>query len=282
MSVFSSSITHRSYYWQISSLCFVLGLLLAAAGHTVSQIKRNGGNTRSPFFAGSVEATALKKSQEYETEISKLRGDLEALETEKSKGTVSEKRLQSELDDNRALAGVTELVGPGVRITLVDSAKKPITGMDVLEQRNLVHDFQISAIVNELKAADAEAVAVNGQRLISRSAVRCVGPIVHINHVAASPPFVIEAIGDANTLLSAMNIAGGVLEDVRRYDAGMVKIEKVAKVHLPAYAGGTQLRYGRVPEIKSTDKKSEKSDKSDKAKEKNAAAHGNGEEGDKT
>ncbi len=276
MSVFSSSITHRSYYWQISALCFVLGLLLAAAGHTVSQIKRNGGNSRNGFFAGSVEATALKKAQEYETEIVKLRGEKEALEQEKSKGTVSEKRIQSELDETRTLAGVTELVGPGVRITLVDSAKKPMTGIDVLEQRNLVHDFQISAIVNELKAADAEAVAVNGQRIVSRSAVRCVGPIVHINHVAASPPFVIEAIGDAATLFSAMSIAGGVLEDVRRYDAGMVKIEKIGKLHLPAYAGGTQMRFGRVPEIKSTDK-DKKAGKTEKSKDKENAAQDSAE-----
>lgn len=276
MSVFSSSITHRSYYWQISMLCFVLGLLLAAAGHTVSQIKRNGGNSGRGFFAGSVEATAQKKSQEYEIEIAKLRNDLEALEKEKTKGTVSEKRLTEELVDNRILAGVTELVGTGVRVTLVDSAKKPTFVADNIEQRNLVHDFQISAIVNELKAADAEAISVNGQRIISRSAVRCVGPIVHINHVAASPPFVIEAIGDANTLFSAMNIAGGVLEDVRRYDPGMVKIEKIAKIHLLAYAGGTQLRFGRVPEIKSTDK-DKKTDKSEKAKD--AVASGDTEEG---
>jgi len=247
-------------------LCFVLGLLLAAAGHTVSQIKRSGGNSGRGFFAGSVEATALKKSQEYEAEIAALRADKEALEAEKSKGTVSEKRLAEELEDNRILAGVTELVGPGVRVTLVDSAKKPTLGIDALEQRNLVHDFQISAIVNELKAADAEAISVNGQRIISRSAVRCVGPIVHINHVAASPPFVIEAIGDASTLHSAMLIAGGVIEDVRRYDPGMVKIEKIAKLHLLAYAGGTQLRFGRVPEIKSTDK-DKKADKPEKSKD---------------
>jgi uncharacterized protein YlxW (UPF0749 family) len=150
-----------------------------------------------------------------------------------------------------------------VRITLFDSSKKPLTGIDVVEQRNLIHDFQISAVVNELKAADAEAIAVNGQRVVGRSAVRCVGPIVHINHVAASPPFVIDAIGDAETLLSAMTIAGGVIEDVRRFDPAMVKIEKRTKLHLPAYAGGTQMRFGRVPEDKPSDK-DKKPDKTEK------------------
>lgn len=266
MSVFSSSITHRSYYWQISALCFVLGLLLAAAGHTVSQIRQTGGNSvRNSFFAGTVEATAQRKAAEYEAEINKQRGKIEDLEKEKSKGTDAEKRLTGELEDARMMAGLTEVVGPGVRITLLDSAKKPLTGIDVLEQRNLVHDFQISAVVNELKAADAEAVAVNGQRIISRSAVRCVGPIVHINHVAASPPFVIEAIGDPETLLGAMNIVGGVLEDVKRFDPAMVKIEKRTKLHLPAYAGGTQMRYGRAPETKpDKEKKSGKTDKTEK------------------
>ena len=65
-------------------------------------------------------------------------------------------------------------------------------------------------MVNELKAAGAEAVSVNDQRLVAVSPVRCAGPTIFVNNTPQTPPYVIRAIGEPNTLETALNISGGI------------------------------------------------------------------------
>lgn len=248
MSVFSSSITHRSYYWQISALCFVLGLLLAAAWQTANQINRSGTATnRAGFAFGSSVQVAARKAKEYEAEIKKKNEYIAELESKISKGTSAASMLNEELQQLKFFAGLTESVGPGIQVTLSDSNKTPMAPLDQFQQKNLIHDIDIANVVNELKAAGAEAIAVSGQRVVSSTAVRCVGPVVHVNGVPAAPPYIITAIGDRDTLYNALNIQNGVLDELRRYDPAMVKLEKKEKLILAAFAGKTQPQLARPP-----------------------------------
>jgi uncharacterized protein YlxW (UPF0749 family) len=248
MSVFSSSISHRSFYWQISTLCFVLGLLLAAAWHTASQINRAGiGDGRAGFTYGSGVQVAAKKAKEYEAEINKKSEYIKELEEKISKGTSAASMLNEELQKTRFVAGLTETVGPGIVVTLMDSRKQPVSPIDQFQQKNLIHDVDILNVVNELKATGAEAISVNGQRIITSSAVRCVGPVVHVNGVPVAPSYVIEAIGAPETLYNGLNIQNGVLDELRRYDSAMVRVDKKKKLVLPAFAGSTQMLHSRPP-----------------------------------
>lgn len=246
MSVFSTGMTHRSFHWQISALCFVLGLLLAAASQTTSQISRSGSApNRAGFAYGSSVQVAARKAMEYEAEIKKKNEYIAELENKVSKGTSAASMLNEELQKLRFFAGVTDAVGPGVQVTLMDSRKAPVAPIDQFQQKNLIHDVDIANVVNELKAAGAEAIAVNGQRVVATTAVRCVGPVVHVNGVPAAPPYVVTAIGDMHTLYNALNMQNGVLDELRRYDPAMVKIEKKPKLVLAAFAGSTQPRWAR-------------------------------------
>ena len=73
------------------------------------------------------------------------------------------------------------------------------------------------SIVNELRAAGAEAISVNGERILSTTAIRCVGPTIQINGTKVASPFHIKAIGNAKYLESALNIRGGVVDNLRSY-----------------------------------------------------------------
>lgn len=110
-------------------------------------------------------------------------------------------------------AGLTDITGSGIIITLKDApskndAYKVIDGqlMDIHDMRNfIIHDIDIVNILNELKMCGCYAISINDERIISTSEQICVGPTVRVNKRKYAPPYIIKAIGDANTLFSAMN-----------------------------------------------------------------------------
>jgi uncharacterized protein YlxW (UPF0749 family) len=248
MSVFATGMNHRSYYWQITSLCFVLGLMVAAAWHTATQISRAGDGPSRVGFVYNIEVAskdAAHKAAEYEDEIKRLRKRNQELDNDVAARNGNAKLLNDEVKEMRRFAGLTEVIGPGVQIMLNDSAKHSAQPGDMLSLYNLIHDVDIAQVVNELKASGAEAIAVNGQRIISTSTFRCVGPVIQINGVPASAPYVIQAIGDKEAMFGGVNLQNGVLDQIRRLDPNMVRVDKRAELHLPAFAGNTRMRYAR-------------------------------------
>ncbi len=145
-----------------------------------------------------------------------------------------EKNVKEELDLLRYQAGLCAVEGPGIMVTLNDSKQKVKLG----DNQNLyiVHDEDLLRVINELRAAGAEAIAINDQRLVSRSEIRCVGPTVTVNGKMFGPPFSIAAIGDPQLLAGALQLRGGVAETLRYWGIEL-SIQKVNNLHLPAYSG---------------------------------------------
>lgn len=247
MNIFTSSISHRSFIWQLTALCFILGLILSATWRVVTQFSRAGtGPQREGFVYGSSMDTA-KKLEDYQSEIKHLRDENQKLNDELARRKGGADTINQELKDARKFAGLTDLVGPGVEVILNDNKKQSVSANEPYTMQNLIHDTDIEEVVNELRASGAEAIAVNGQRIVATSAIRCVGPVIQVNGVPTTPPYVIQAIGDPNALWGGLNLPGGLLQQLREVSPAMVKVERVQKLHIPAYAGSTQMRYGRVP-----------------------------------
>ena len=100
----------------------------------------------------------------------------------------------------------------------------------------LIHDEDIRKVVNELFAAGAEVVAVNDSRIISTSAIRCVGPSILVNDTKMTPPYVIKAIGKADQLEAALNLNGGVIDNLETWGFEIV-IERQQELIIPKYSG---------------------------------------------
>jgi uncharacterized protein YlxW (UPF0749 family) len=101
-------------------------------------------------------------------------------------------------------AGLTEVRGPGITVTL-DDAPTPDTLPDGFTGDDyLVHQEDVQGVVNALWRGGASAVAVMGQRLVSTSAVRCVGNTIILQGRVYSPPFVIEGVGDVPGMEAAL------------------------------------------------------------------------------
>ena len=178
-----------------------------------------------------------------------------ARESDQLRGQVAGLVAQAAVDDSRIsrasasaelelAAGLRPVRGPAVTVTVDDAPRQP--GRPALSDDPndlVVHSQDLQAVVNALRAGGAEAVSLMGQRIVSTSAVRCVGPTVIVNGRRYSPPYVVTAIGDPKALRDALESEPGV-DFYRtyvdrfglRYD---VRTER--SVELSAYDGPLEL-----------------------------------------
>ncbi len=233
-------LNRKVWHWPVAFVCLCLGFLLAVQLQTQSALKR-------PTLPTRRLETAVEMLQQIERERDALADENRSLReavTGRASNRASLRELVAELQRAQVLAGLTKVTGPGVVITLSDSDRPARPGED--EEVYLIHAEDLLATVNELRAAGAEAIAVNGQRIVASTAIRCVGPNILINTNKVSPPFIIEAIGDQNDL-SQVDMRGGMLDSLRAW--GM-QVEIVAKdpLSLPPYTGSVGMTFA-LPEL---------------------------------
>lgn len=153
--------------------------------------------------------------------------------------------IKKDLDESNILAGITSVKGSGITVTLDDTAAiEEINQLAGYNNPNvyIIHDTDILSIINELSAAGAEAFSVNGQRILANTAIRCVGPLIQINGVNLSAPYVISAIGKPETMVGALNLRGGIVSEMRT-DNISVTIEKHEEIIIPEYTGLIDYKY---------------------------------------
>jgi uncharacterized protein YlxW (UPF0749 family) len=213
-----------------------------------------------PAIQAIESAAFLSEKQKRDIEL--LRARAAELESALSTGSHSKELINEELQRLKVLLGFTELKGPGITLTLKDSILKP-PSTDVADQESFIlHDYDLQRVVNELNVAGAEAISINGQRLVSRTGIRCVGPVAHINSVPVAPPFVIQVIGEPEVLKSALLIKGGIIDNWLKPLGFPVDIQTSQEVHVPAYTGAVELLYGvAVPSKTAKEKDAEGGEK---------------------
>lgn len=223
----------------------VVGILLAVALKAQIQIRTAElPSSRLPDLARAY-LQEKRSAQALEEEIRNLRQRATELENALASGTKQTQVLNQSLQEAKMLAGLTEVQGPGIELILRDSTKKHAPGSieSALPDLFIIHDYDLLRVVNELRQAGAEAISINGQRIVTTTGIRCVGPVIYVNDVKMASPFVVQAIGDPDTLASALQMPGGVLADLVGTDPKMVEIKKHERVRIPAYTGSTQFRY---------------------------------------
>ncbi len=125
------------------------------------------------------------------------------------------KYLNDSIQEFRLYAGLTNVKGPGIEIRMDDG-----------EFDMIVHDSFLYELVNELRAAGAQAIEVNGKRVVICTEFLCIGPSIRVNDEGVFAPFVIKAIGDPAVLESRVKesfiykriVSDNYRIDVKRYD----------------------------------------------------------------
>ena len=162
------------------------------------------------------------------------------------------KRARQRAEAMMGAAGFTKLRGPGVTVVLDDSPRRAGDGGPNSPKNDdlVVHQGDVQAVVNALWAGGAEAMTIMDVRVISTSAVRCVGNTLLLHGQVFSPPFKITAIGEPTALHRALESAEGVQQFRDAVaDYGLGYRETVERnVTVPAYDGSSDLRSARVAE----------------------------------
>lgn len=150
-----------------------------------------------------------------------------------------------------AMVGLTPMLGPGLTVTLNDSTRDPTAPLPtgVSPDDLVVHQQDLQAVVNALWAGGAQGVEVMDQRLVSTSAVRCVGNTLILHGRVYSPPFTVSAVGDVGGMRQALQAAPGLVVYRQWVDlVGLVyQVSRQAAVSLPAYQGELDLQHASVP-----------------------------------
>jgi uncharacterized protein YlxW (UPF0749 family) len=150
-----------------------------------------------------------------------------------------------ELERLRTTSGLGAVTGPGLIVVLEDSSRVPQSAEEHTDLR--IQDVDIQLVVNAMWQAGAEAISVNGQRVVSTTAIRRAGGSILVNYRAVDSPYRVAAIGDADALRDGLE-EGGV---VRRYEVwrevyGLgFSVQASSGLVVPALAAGPDLRWAR-------------------------------------
>ncbi len=226
--------------WQISVaiVCVVLGFLLIVQVRT-QNVKNQMPSARSEHLVELYKESEDQR-KELQAEVASLRKELS-----KAAGTSLPAAVNTELVKARIQAGVIGVRGPGIVLTLDDSTVKAQPGQKT--ELFLIHDEDLLTIINELNAAGAEAISINGQRHVASTEVRCAGPTTSVNKVRVGTPFMIKAIGDPEALQNVLLLRGGVLSVLKAWGI-RIKLERATSQYIPPYRGSLNFTYARPSE----------------------------------
>lgn len=228
----------------LAAVCVCIGVLLAV------QIRSTGNLTSTVPDLRTSEMRvmlmdAIRQNQTLQEDLEELRRKVRDYELSLTQGEGALGLLRTELDRARLLAGITPVRGPGLVITMTDSKRPPVHGDD--PTLFIVHDEDILKLVNVLRAAGAEALSINGERLLASSEIHCAGPAVSINNTRVAAPFVITAIGNAAAMESSLRMRGGIVETLGYF--GMeISITQHATLEVPGFTRPLRFEWAKPME----------------------------------
>lgn len=250
MNPFASRMSVNNWVIPVTVLSMVLGFMVMGASITstnrTSRLQHLNATQSSRVGAGPLDL--ISSYDQISEEVKSLRAENDELQKALGEKGNSAKILNESLQNAKAFAGLTDVQGPGVKVTLMDSHKTPPNSIEA--NNYIIHDTDVLKVVNELFAAGAEAIDVNGHRIVSTSSFRCVGPVIHVDGVPVASPVVIRAIGDPGALDGGINLPLGVLSEIRQTDTAMATIEQAKDMRISAYGGSTERKFAKVPQDK--------------------------------
>lgn len=156
--------------------------------------------------------------------------------------------VKAELDEANIVAGLTPVKGKGIKIIMdVEKVLEEIAlGAGKYDSNiSVIYDTDIMSIVNELTMYGAEAISINKQRITNLTSIKGDGPIIKINGVDTSAPFIVEAIGDPDTLMNSIEL--GKISELRNLKIDITVTEENLELH--GYEGIVDLKFA-MPLIK--------------------------------
>ena len=231
----------------------IVPLVAAAAGllFATSAQTSHGTDLRSSGRSDLVDVVRAQDRtvRERDAAVQQLQAEVDALTASAAPGNATVVRLRAESGALAPIVGTQAVRGPAISVSL-DDAKRTAASLPkgATADDLVVHQQDVQNVVNALWAGGAEAMMLQDQRVISTSAVRCVGNTLILQGRVYSPPYVIQAIGDPAAMRSALDKNKQVTiyrQYVDAYGLGY-DVKRVDMATFPAYAGSLSLLNAQV------------------------------------
>lgn len=224
-------------------VCFILTIGICVQINTIKKANSTVGQTLSE---DSLRDEVLKWKEKYDnisTELDNAEKRLAKIREKSTQNDSTSSEKEEQITQNTNLLGLTNLVGPGIEMTVTDNPTATRDNIGTFEDISyyIVHDADLRVIVNELKNAGAEAISINGQRLVNTTAITCIGNVIKVNDARITSPFTIKAIGYPESLVG-IDRNGGYFEEMKKYGI-IIEIKKQNKVEVPKYSGAISAKY---------------------------------------
>lgn len=203
--------------------CLALGILISLQIRIIN-IENNGMST---FERGEQLLRQLKSLKAEEKSLNKEINNTK-MEIASYKGD-NESNLKDEIEKYENLSGYTDIVGKGIEVKInpLDTVDKS----DVTKEITYNYDLLLS-MVNKLNSAQAEAISINGQRILSSTYMEIKEDKLYVNNIEIKEPIVVQAIGNPDTLKSALKIKYGIIWEIEHYYNSKVEIKELDKLKI--------------------------------------------------
>lgn len=223
----------------ITMVCILLGIMLALQ---YKSINYNQSMSDLQYKRLDELKDDLIKLQNQKTELQDKLKELEkenqTFLTAKAGDSEYAQQIQKNLMNARLFAGLVDVKGKGIIVTLEDNEYNQVVDSDILD------------VVNELRASGAQAISVNDERIVAMSEIRQAGRYIMVNGKQLVSPYIIKAIADPDRLERSLRLIGGVLESLEEV---LIKVDlkQSDNIIIPKFIDdSTSIKYDLLDPVK--------------------------------
>lgn len=221
---------------------FIAIVLATCITLQVRTMKLSTSDVVQSFASDKLRDSLLQWKENYEnaeatlTESTKQLAEIRKNVASKTSDT---EEMNAELKRNNMLLGLTKVKGDGLVVTIEDSkAATQIEDVSIF----LVHDSDLRELVNEFANAGAEAIEINGERIVSNTCITCAGNVISVNGTRISSPFVIKGIGNQESLYGALTRPGGYIQLLKNQTIP-TEVKKTKDIEIDKFSGAMKIEY---------------------------------------
>lgn len=228
--------------WKVAlTLGIVCCILTIAISIQLKTVDDASSTVSLTLTSNDLRDQVLKSKEKYDKKVKELENSEKELQNRREQATNNDEgsaRKEEEIKQANIYLGRTNVAGDGIVLKLQDNnsvSRSSISPLDNIELY-LVHAGDLVILVNDLKNAGAEAISINGQRIVNNSSIYCAGNVIKINGEKISSPIEIKAIGNPDLLYGSITIPGGYIELLK--DTGViVDVKKAKNIEIGKYEG---------------------------------------------
>jgi uncharacterized protein YlxW (UPF0749 family) len=199
---------HRLAKGSLFGVTLLIGLLLV--GQLRSQARPRELSTLSPSELSTLIATLSSRNQQLSSGLADLNEQLRSYRFGESQGQSTLTLQREDLRRITAFAGLVPVEGQGIVVS-VDGSLDAIA---------------VNDLINELRNASAEAIAIDDVRVTARSVVVQGARSLVIDGVEVGRSFTLKAIGSPEGLFAALNRPGGIVAQLEQFVSASIVVEE--------------------------------------------------------